>query len=78
MLFALTVNITEMEKRVTDKLLCYGKGFILRLAVIHVYLQIIYNMLDDRFWKGSRQGHILPLSLQKTLILETTVLYCIQ
>lgn len=77
MLFVLTVNITEMENRATAKLLCYGKEFILTLAVIHVYLQITYKLLDDRFWKGSRQGHLLPLSLQKTLILETTVLYYI-
>lgn len=77
MLFALTVNITEMEKRGTDELLCYGKEFILRLTVIHIYLQIIYKLLD-RFWKGSRQGHLLPPSLQRTLILETMVLYYIQ
>lgn len=78
MLFALTVNITEMKNRATVKLLCYGKEFILRLTVIHVYLQIIYKLLDDRFWKGSHQEHLLPLSLQKTLILETTALYYIQ
>lgn len=78
MFFALTVNITEMENRATAKLLCYGQEFILKLAVFHVYLQIIYELLDDRFWKGSHQEHLLPLSLQKTLILEAMVLCYIQ
>lgn len=53
MLFALTVNITEMENRATVKLLCYGKEFILRLTVIHVYLQIIYNCLMTGFGRAA-------------------------
>lgn len=67
-----------MENRATAKLLCYGKEFILRLTVIRVYFQIIYKLLDDRFWKVSHQEHLLPLSSQKTLILETAVLCYIQ